>query len=509
MGIYTQGKRDVADAEFRREGLDEQKDAQTFRETQAGIENTRADAVLAEQRGAQTFRETQAGIENTRADKRLDIAQEQHEQNTLNSYYTNILKFAEAGKVFPGETPNGISPAAEQVGLDLGTSVQHITSTQRFLTNSRATQGVGKFDATELSQYLPQISGALGAKVSGELNDKGHIVFSIEEGADLSKMSPGLQDILTGATPVTPDMLSGQLSRDIGSLRGLGKPGERAMMTANAIFDKSPATSAFAAAAKVEKARVSSDVRANTMATSANRAISTSGNRWKASKTADAAAATQAENVSTGKINQAYAEYLEESQAAKTQDEISAATNKYNRSVVETQANFNKLAGKATDFNTYETVISDSQTNGAFNNQGYDKQGAIWDKTHTLANAQANTDEAMKTLEQQANSEGMEDFVKDEMETLMAGNPSLSSGDARDQAGTKFNNKVSTLIRDARTAAVNGSTLDSGSMRFMLDYTKETLGVLRLNNISSYLSKDQDAESQRESDEKKMANKFK
>jgi hypothetical protein len=466
-GIAAQGKRDVADAEFRREGQDLRKDELTFRQEQAGISNVQQD----------------------RSQK---LAESKFEQSVENDYYTNVLRFASEGKQFTGAVPEGASAAAgvQAQGKQLGDGVQYVTATQRFLDNSQAKGKGGTFDAAELKKFMPHLSNSLNPddanpdfKLTGKLNEEGHIVFSADE-ATVANADPAMQKILSGETPVTPAMLANQLGQDIAGLGAFGKYGEVAQNRANLVYDKSRSTSARSQATYMSNLISRTTDRGLSSATTANARVESQSKRWSAVPNADIAAASAAELETKGLINAAFATLQTETEGATSEKELTKANHKFQRAVVDSSAKFNKLAGEAQNFNAFEQAVAAGTLDGSFNNDAYAKP---WGKEYTTGVGQANTEATLPVLRQRVVSEGMDNFVEAEIGRMMTANPSLGRGDARNQASINFTNKVAQYVRDARTASAEGLPLAKDSMTFLEDYAPSFLDTMRLNIVTSYL----------------------
>jgi hypothetical protein len=474
MGIATQGRRDVEDAKFRREGLNEQKDAQDFRETQAGISNVQQN-------------------------RRLDLDEARFEQSVENDYYSNVLRFASEGKQFTGTAPEGASAVAgvQEQGKQLSGQVQYVTATQRLLDNSQAKGKGGTFDQAELKRYMPHLASSLnpdGAnpdfKLTGKLDDKGHIVFSADE-ATVASADPAMQKILSGETPVTPAMLANQLGQDIAGLGELGKYGKSAQVKANLVYDKSRSTSARAQSSYMNVQIARTNDKALTATTSANARVESQSKRWAAAPNADISAASAAEIETKGLINAAFATLQTETEGVTSEKALTKANQKFQRAVVESSAKFNKLAGKAQNLNDFEQAVGAGTLDGSFNNDAYAKP---FGAQYTTKVGRNNTEATLPVLRQQVVSEGMDNFIEAEVGRMMTANPSLNSGDARNQASTNFTNKVAQYIRDARTASAEGLPLAKDSMQFLEDYAPSFLDTMRLNIVTSYLPSEQTPE---------------
>jgi hypothetical protein len=487
MGIVNQGKRDVEDATFRREEQD-------FRRDQAGIANTQRDRAfdLREQQFGQDVE--QAGISNTQRDRAFELNEQQFEQTVEQDYYNNVLRFAAEGQTFAGAAPAGATnaPAVQLQGAQLVDQVQYVTATQRLLDNSQAKGKGGTFDKAELKRYMPHLANNLKKigeanpdfDLKGTINDDGHIVFSVDDATAAGVKDETMRNILTGETPVTPAMLANQLGQDIAGLSEFGKYGKAAMGTANAVYDKSRSTSAASQAAYMNTLSNRITDRGLTSTTTAISRVGQQAKRWSASPGADLAAATAAETQTSNLITAAFRTLQTEVESATSEKEVSQANGKFQREVIDASSKYNKLAGDAQNLNAFEQTVSAGTLDGSFNNESYAKP---WGAQFTKGVGRSNTEATLPILRQQVTRESMDTFIDAESSRLMGANSSLEMGDARDQAATKFTNKVSTYIRDARIASAQGLGLAKDSMKFLEEYAPDFLGTMRLNIVTSYM----------------------
>lgn len=518
MGIVQQGRQNTANNEFRREGMDMQED------------QFEAD-------------EKQRGIANKQADRRTDLAEDQFNQQKIDSWVNNTIKGMENGFAAPtnADELKGI-PAAEGIvskTTQIGNQVQVVDAIQQTLDLAYTT-GEGKaFNQKSLDRLTPALAKALNPggenkdfELKSRLNENGTISFSVDKQTyeTLDEQSKGIFSVIgsstlsredflanqgTGAAlpgaslDITPDMLSTHLSQEIGELNNLGKYGMAAANQKMAAFSKNESTSPQAQLLAVRKQKSASATAAYSKTTRANERISRLATTWiRNGDGVDPAAASQAETQAQGDVNAAYADYQDALGEASSFDEISKANREYNTKVTKASANFASRAGDALQWSDYERAVVGASDTGALNQLGYSKQGKVgW--TYTKGEAKEATKLLVPKMTAQFDAEAREPFVEVEMKKLRSANPSLSSGVARDQANLTFNEKRTQFTSAANIAAADGKAIDSEVYEFMMTYAKPMLGALQNSNASSYLPRQDEEEVVKRIADNEMANTYK
>ena len=516
MGIVAQGRRDKENAEFRREGLE-------FQKTQAGAGNrVRREALQLDREGLE-FQKTQAGVGNQVRLEALQLDRDRFAQSQEDKFYDNVIKWADAGRTFPGSAPEGSANPAqlEQEGGDLAQQIQVVNTLQRYADTSHTVTGGKGFDPKSLelelipflkSQIDPGADSNPGFDMTGEVTKSGGLVLRVDK-QTYDTMDPGDRAIYSviGATPsdspadeggsveITPEMLSAHLGREVSKLSSMGKQGLAVGEAKLKTFSASKATSPTARRLVLDKRKVAASPRALSTVTTAYSRIGTESKRLLADPHAVSADVNAAEVQTRAAITGAYATYQDESDAATTTDELSSATRKLNFAVVKATSGFTSLAAEAQRESQFKTVVEDGKLSGAFNQMAYAKSGSPLSTTYTQANAEAAAADTLPLLTQQFSMEGRADFIKDEAARLAAPG-TLSAGQARDGAVTAFNRKVMEYTADAAAAAQSGHPINSRSLDFMQKYTPRMLDALQLNDVSSYLTPEDATEDATEED---------
>jgi len=534
MGIVQQGRRDVADAEFKREGLDFQRE-----QFEADAEFKREG--LDFQREQFEADQTQRGISNEQADRRHELAQDQFDQSKIDSWVNNTIKGMEYGLSAPTDMKGleGVPNAGEIVSKtqQIGNQVQVVDALQQTLDIAYTT-GEGKtFNQQSVDRLTPALEKSLNPgsknpdfKLEGTLNDNGTISYAVDEATyeALDEQSKGIFSMIGASAPsreemeasmagadhpangieITPDMLSTHLSQEIGELNNLGRHGQAQAGQKMNTFSKNEATSPQAKLLAVRKQKTASGASAYSKTTRANERISRMATTWiRNGDGVDPAAASKAETEAQAEVNEAYAEYQTGLETANTFDEISAVNRAYNTRVTKASADFATRAGDALQWSEYERSVVSASDTGALNQKAYSKQGKLgW--SYTKAQAKEATEILIPKMTAQLDAEARAPFLDVEVKRLRNANPSLSEGDALDKANETFDEKRQAFQKDATLAAVDGKPIAADSYQFMMTYAKPMLRTLQINNASSYLPRKDDAETVKNSEDDIMANSY-
>jgi hypothetical protein len=500
MGIVNQGKRDVAEAEFRAEGLALEREDRQFREDEAFLNRGLQQQAMEVDQNRLKLQQEEIEIRRQEIQQRgeaLDVDRTIALDRNKLAKAEVFINAAAQGVQLPDNYLEGFAQGEASHVMGVAAQSQYVDGTQNFLEQNFV-EGHGKeFTGAGVQEYEGVLRKATGADSLKLTVGDGVMMMSVDK-KDYQNIPESMKRLFAqqgspvssdpeaegGAVAITPDMLGQHLGEEISAFQSMGRLGRTAGERRMQIYRSQPGTSAPAQQRYIQKQRLVTQNAGSSRVQTAVEKVQTQATRQKAMRNSNPTAINRATLKTTTEIQQAQAEFQDEVDKARTDEDMIAAKNKLDTAITAAQASYDTRAEDEQGWSVFEETITLGKENGSFNNTAY---AGNWITGGKMKDAKANSAQTIMAFSGQFQHEAYEPYVKKQAALLMAANPGLKLTQATDQATRDFERVKAQFEQDLGIAMNAGTTLNSRSLDFMKSNTKEMLRLLKLHRVPSFI----------------------